>query len=297
MNGKQEMNTGFLLKTFLTFLIGCTTCMAQSRGSDELPPPRLIQVTNDVYVIENANPSIAELISYGGNVTVIVSEEGVVLIDAKFARMHDFIVEQVRSLTDLPITHVILTHNHDDHSGGTARLQEIGATAIVSATMHEKMNQQEGSGSRLESYSDELLLTSGEKEIYLREIRGHTAGDTIAYLPQDGVLVAGDLITTADSIPVIVNYEDGGSWISLGAALDELADFDFRFLVSGHGPIVTKSEFLVFRDKVRGIIERTRTLTREGANREAIAETLLAEFNWGGGLADGNIPTMMEELQ
>ena len=110
-------------------------------------------------------------------------------------------------------------------------------------------------------------------------------------------MVAGDLVTTADSIPVIVNYEDGGSWIALESALDEIAEYDFEFLIGGHGPVISKGEFLAFRRKVTDMIVRVRTLARQDASREAVADALLAEFNWGGGLAAGNIPNMMQELK
>jgi hypothetical protein len=45
------------------------------------------------------------------------------------------------------------------------------------------------------------------------------------------------------------------------------------------------------------MIARVRTLARQDASREAVAAALLAEFNWGGGLAAGNIPDMMQELK
>jgi hypothetical protein len=54
-------------------------------------------------------------------------------------------------------------------------------------------------------------------------------------------------------------------------------------------------DFIV--EQMRSLIERVRTLTRQGESREAIAEALLAEFNWGGGLAAGIIPNMMQELR
>lgn len=263
----------------------------------EQPQPKLTQVAGDVYVIENANPSIGELIANGGNATVYVTDEGVVLFDTKSARLHDFLVGQLGTLTDRPVALVVLTHNHADHSAGLQQLQADGATTIVSAADRENMLRQPGSGSAQIAYSGSLLLTMGGKEIHLREIHGHTRGDTIAWLPEARVLVAGDLVTTADSIPVIVNYEDGGSWVALESALGELAEYDFDYLVPGHGPVITKSEFLAFRQKITGMLERVRTLAREDASRETVAEALLAEFNWGGGLATGNIPGMMQELE
>jgi glyoxylase-like metal-dependent hydrolase (beta-lactamase superfamily II) len=278
-------------------LFVCTTCFAQPRGGIVPPPPHLTRVAEDVYVIENANPSIGELIANGGNATVYLTDEGAVLFDTKSAQLHDLVVELVNSLTAQPVALVVLTHNHADHSGGLQQLQADGATTIISAADHQNMIRQPDSGSAQVAYSGSLLLTMGGKEIHLREIQGHTRGDTIAWLPQARVLVAGDLVTTADTIPVIVNYEDGGSWIALESALNELAEYDFEYLISGHGPVISKGEFLTFRQKVTDMIARVRTLVRQDASREAVAEALLTEFNWGGGLAAGNIPDMMQELK
>jgi glyoxylase-like metal-dependent hydrolase (beta-lactamase superfamily II) len=279
------------------WVVFCTTCYAQPQGGIGQPPPKLTQVTENLYVIENANASIGELITNGGNATVYLTDEGVVLFDTKSAQMHDLVVQQVSSLTDQPVALVVLTHNHADHSAGVAQLQADGATTIISAADRENMNRQPNAGSPQVAYTGSLLLTMGGKEVHLREIRGHTQGDTIAWLAEERVLVAGDLVTTADSIPVIVNYEDGGSWIALETALDEIAEYDFEFLISGHGPVISKGEFLRFRQKVTDMIARVRTLARQDASREAVAEALLAEFNWGGGLATGNIPNMMQELK
>lgn len=283
-------------------LLVCATCGAQppagfGRGMGPQPQPKLVQVAGDVYVVENANPSIGELIANGGNATVYLTDEGIVLFDTKSAQMHDFLVGQLGTLTDRPVALVVLTHNHADHSGGLQQLEADGATTIISAADRENMLRQPGSGSAQIAYSGSLLLTMGGKEIELREIHGHTRGDTVAWLPQARVLVAGDLVTTADSIPVIVNYEDGGSWIALESALGELAGYDFDYLIPGHGPVITKSEFLAFRQKIAGMVERVRTLVRQDASSETVAAALQAEFNWGGGLAAGNIPEMMRELK
>ena len=294
---KQSISRGAAV-----FLLICSTGYAQppagfGRGMGAQPQPKLTQVAGDVYVVENANPSIGELIVNGGNATVYLTDEGIVLFDTKSAQLHDFLVEQLRTLTDQPVAVVVLTHNHTDHSGGLQQLQADGATTIISSADRDYMLRQPGSRSAQIAYSGSLLLTMGGKEIRLREIHGHTSGDTIAWLPQARVLVAGDLVTTADSIPVIVNYEDGGSWVALESALGELAEYDFDYLIPGHGPVITKSEFLAFRQKIAGMVERVRTLAREDASRETVAAALLAEFNWGGGLATGNIPGMMLELE
>jgi len=84
--------------------------------------PRLVKLKDDVYVIKNVNDTVAEIGPFGGNVTIYLTNDGVILFDSKNDRMHDDIVAKVRSLTDKPIKYVILTHNHADHVSGHGRL-------------------------------------------------------------------------------------------------------------------------------------------------------------------------------
>jgi len=261
--------------------------------------PRLVKVKDDVYVIKNVNDTVAEIGPFGGNVTIYLTDEGVILFDSKNERMHDDIVAKVRSLTNQPIKYVVLTHNHADHTGGAAKMREIGATVIISAEDREQMargNQPQPSLPQV-TYRGEGQLFLGGKEIRLRKFCGHTRGDTVAFLPGPHVLIAGDLVTTPDTIPEIVNYGDGGNWTDLGKTLDELAKIDFDVMVGGHGPILTKQEFLKHRDKVAAIRERLRGLARQGLSAEEITQALLKEFNYGTGPGAGQIAPMMRELK
>jgi cyclase len=263
------------------------------------PPslPRLAKVKDDVYVIQNQENTVAQIGTLGGNVTIYLTNEGVILIDSKNEQMHDDIVSKVRSLTDKPIKYVVLTHNHGDHSGGSAKMQQIGATVIISE--EDRLNMQRGNQPGLPeiAYHERAQISLGGKEVRLREFCGHTDGDTVAYLPAARVVVVGDLVTTPDTIPQIVNYGDRGNWTDMGEALDEIAKMDFDFLVGGHGPVLTKQEFLKHRDKVAGIRERVRELNREGKTQEEITQTLIKEFNYGAGFEAGQIGPMMLELK
>ena len=261
------------------------------------PPPRLVKVADDLYVIQNANHTVAEIGQNGGNVTIIVTSEGVILVDSKFERMHDDIMAKVKSVTDRPVRYMVLTHNHGDHSGGSARLQGIGVTVVSSVASRENMARTNMPGRAQVAYTGYSELTLGETRLELRELRGHTRGDTVVSLPARRAVIAGDLVTTPDSIPAIVNYGDGGNWTELGESLEAIARMDFDVLVGGHGPNLTKPEFLKFRDKTAGIRERFRALNRDKKSQDEIAQTLVKEFNWGTGPAAGNLAGMMQELR
>ena len=258
---------------------------------------RLVKVRDDVYLIQNTNDVVADIGAFGGNITIYLTDDGVVLIDSKNDRMHDDVVAKVRSLTDKPIKYVVLTHNHQDHSGGAAKMQQIGATVVISRDDRVQMARANQPGLPQMAYSRESNVFLGGKEVQLKEYCGHTRGDTVAYLPAARVVAVGDLVTIPDSIPQIVNYGDGGNWTDMGRTLDAIAAMDFDFMIAGHGPLLSKAEFLRHRDKVAQIRERARALVKEGRSQEEVAQTLLREFNWGTGPAAGNIPGMMAEFR
>jgi cyclase len=259
--------------------------------------PRLVKIKEDVYLIQNVNNTVAEIGPFGGNVTIYLTNEGVILFDSKNDRMHDDVVARVRSLTDKPIKYVVLTHNHGDHAGGSAKMQGIGATVIISAEDREQLAKANQPVLPQLAYHGEAGIFLGGKEVRLREFCGHTRGDTVALLPGPRVLIAGDLVTTPDTIPQIVNYGDGGNWTDMGKTLDELAKMDFDAMVGGHGPVLTKDDFLKHRDKVAAIRERLRVLNRQGRSQEEITQSLLSEFNYGTGPGAGQIAPMMRELK
>src|ERR1700724_1301653 len=98
------------------------------------------------------------------------------------------------------------------------------------------------------TYIWQARLFLGGKEAQLYQYRGHTRGDTVVYFPADRVLCAGDLVTTADTIPLIVNYPDGGSWMDWSKSIDEILKIDFDVLIPGHGPAVGKSRLVEIRN-------------------------------------------------
>ena len=258
---------------------------------------RLVKVKDDVYVIQNVNNTVADIGQFGGNVTIYLTDAGALLVDSKNERMHDDIVAKVKTLTDKPISYVVLSHNHGDHAGGAAKMQAAGAIVVISREDREQLAKAGQAGLPPVAYHDSLQLFLGGKEVQLREFCGHTRGDTVVVLPAARVVVAGDLVTTPDSIPQIVNYGDGGNWTDMSRTLDEIAKLDFDVLVAGHGPVLTKDAFLRHRDKVAAIRERVRALNRQRASQQEITDALLKEFNYGTGPAAGQIAPMMAELK
>jgi cyclase len=257
--------------------------------------PKLEKVKDDLYLIENSDVTPQALRYWGGNITVCLTDQGVILVDAKYARAHDDVVAKVRSLTDKPIKYVILTHNHADHSEGAAQLEAMGANIIIS-------NDDRGNMARAANakwlpgltYSGQAHLFLGGKELQLYQFRGHTRGDTVVYFPAERVITLGDMLTTNPLMPPTVNYADGGSWTDWTQSIDEILKMDFDLAIPGHGPMVTKGQVLEIRNKYVAFQQRIREMNRAHKTQEEIANVLKQEFNWS---QPNNLPGFLAELR
>jgi cyclase len=252
------------------------------------------KVKNDLYEIEGD----------GGNVAVYITDEGVILIDDKFDRDHQQIVDDVKSVTNQPIKYVINTHYHQDHSGGNEQFlptAEVISTAMARTNILE--HKQQGniqpppvSPARV-TFTTELDVNLGGKEvraIYMG--RGHTNGDAVIYFPAIRVLHTGDLM--AGTSPLI-DYNGGGSLVEWPKTLDNALKLDFDTVIPGHGPITNKAGLQTYRDNVDKMRERVSALIREGKGQDDVAKFMTDEYKWAPGSLQQqwSVPGMMRELR
>src|SRR5712672_4289518 len=71
------------------------------------------------------------LTGQGGNITVAVGTDGIIMVDAQFAPLHDKIKAAITKISPLPIKYLIITHYHLDHVGGNAAFHRDGATIVA----------------------------------------------------------------------------------------------------------------------------------------------------------------------
>jgi glyoxylase-like metal-dependent hydrolase (beta-lactamase superfamily II) len=284
--------------TALLFVVASILHAQQGAAEDPGPPPNLVHVKDDLYVVANDKADGAGIRNFGGNATIFLTDAGVLLVDSKNDREHDDLIAKVKSLTDKPIKYVILTHNHGDHAAGAPKLEAMGATILISTDDRDNMLRAANPAWLPQvTYIWQARLYLGGKEAQLYQYRGHTRGDTVVYFPADRVLCAGDLVTTADTIPLIVNYPDGGSWMDWSKSIDEILKIDFDVLIPGHGPAVGKSRLVEIRNKMVAVRERVRAMVRDKKTQDEIAQTIVKEFGWGQGGAAAQFAPMMQELR
>lgn len=260
------------LSAGIIFLVGGWMAYTQNRGG----PPQLAlhQVKSDLYEIEGD----------GGNVAVYITNEGVILVDDKFDRDHDAIVERIKSITNQPVKYILSTHYHEDHSGGNAKF--LSSAEIISTVNARKniVNHVQSNAGIFPSparvtFTQETDIFLGGKEVRARYFgRGHTNGDAVIYFPALRTIHTGDLM--AGTTPLI-DYPGGGSLLDWTTTLDGvLSDLDFDTVIPGHGAVTNKAGLLLYRNNVEKLQNRVRDLIHEGKSADDVGKVMIAEYGW-----------------
>lgn len=236
----------------------------------------------------------------GGNIGVLIGEDGTFMIDDKFAPLTEAILAEVEALGGNAPTFLINTHFHGDHTGGNENLGKTGSTIVA----HEKVRQRLAEGSELEAFDMDMPPQSGAALpviTFSRDIQFHLNGETIdiahvpdAHTDSDSIVHFRDtnVIHTGDTVfngffPFI-DTAHGGTLKGMIAAAERiltLADGDTR-IIPGHGPLANKQEVQAYRDMLATAQERLGKLKTRGLSaKEAIAEQPLADLEkeWGDG--------------
>src|ERR1700704_5458196 len=75
----------------------------------------------------------------GGNVTIAVGTNGVIMVDAQFAPMHDKLKAAIAKITKQPVAYLINTHYHGDHTGGNAAFAKDGAIIVAHQNVKNRL--------------------------------------------------------------------------------------------------------------------------------------------------------------
>src|SRR5688572_14842629 len=149
--------------------------------------------------IQKAAGNVYWIPGAGGNTVAYVAANGIVLVDTKLANNGQAILDQVKSVSDKPITHIINTHTHGDHNGSNQFFPatvEIVVQENTDANMKKMPVFQEAAnkhGLADRTYKDRLTLLSGNDAIDLYYFgAAHTNGDTFVHFRNARVLHAGD---------------------------------------------------------------------------------------------------------
>src|SRR5205809_4460470 len=249
-----------------TDLPGSLAPAAQPQG------PRVIDIVklkDNLYVLTSSTPGNPATFS-GGNVAVFITDGGVTLVDTKLAGWGQAVLDKVKSVTTKPVTRIINTHTHGDHTGNDGF---FGTTVEIVAqentkTNMEKMDAFKGDNAKFlpkKTYKDKLTLGSGKERIDLYYFgAGHTSGDTFVVFPDLKVLHTGDMFAWKDA--PFCDRSNGGSCVSLPQTLSKaIANIkNVDTVIPRHSPMLAPKDLQEFQRFTADLLAETRAAMAAG---------------------------------
>jgi cyclase len=303
---RQSSGKALLAAAVLGVLVAGSSLAAQPpRRAVQAPQPpaqpdfsavqvRSMHVKGNIWVLEGA----------GGNVTVQIGDEGVLLVDTQFAPMADKLLAEIRKLAgNKPLRFILNTHSHEDHIGGNYTVGRTGskvfggnerndnpegwqgATVIAHENVQFNLLRAENTPQETAKENWPTEYYTGEKyEIYfngegielLHQPSAHTDADTFVFFRSSDVVSAGDIWNTR-GYPYI-DVSRGGHINGIIAALNRLVDIAIpdineeggTMIIPGHGRVGDESEVFDYRDMVTIIRNRIQTMVDKGMTVEQV---------------------------
>jgi cyclase len=207
-----------------------------------------------VVEVEKLKDNLYLLKGGGGNTAVLVGASGVVVVDTKYPGWGQPILEQIKGITDKPVTTIINTHTHADHVSGNV---EFPASVDVVVQENTKTNMENmapppgspagtnifkangGRGLPTRTFKDKMTLGTGADQVDLYYFgRGHTNGDAWIVFPALRIAHAGDIFS-GKNLPLL-DMNNGGSGVEIGQTLQKAHDGikNVDSVIPGHSTVM-----------------------------------------------------------
>ncbi|WP_417799532.1 MBL fold metallo-hydrolase [Tenacibaculum sp.] len=252
------------------------------------------KLTENIYVLKGQ----------GGNIGIFVGENGVFMIDDQFAPLSKKILATIKTITTKPITYLINTHWHGDHTGGNANFQKEGAVIVSHENVRKRMSiEQVIRGKKrpaspkealpVITFSKDIQFYIDEEPIMITHIHNaHTDGDALVYFGNSNVLHVGDAYFQGkfpyidlNSGGTIDGYIDGIEKIIM------IAD-DATKIIPGHGNVSSEKELKVYLSMLKDLKNTIISEIEKGASLEEVKNnSLLTEKykNYNGWITEEKI--------
>jgi len=255
-------------------VVGLAVAGVAAQRGPRIPPTGTIkQVKGNLYVIPGA----------GGNTTVFVTAVGVVLVDTKLANNGEAIMNQVKTVTDKPVSTIINTHTHPDHNGSNDYFKS--ARPAIEVVTHENTKKWVDANPRSNpamkpdrTFTDKMTVGKGTDRIDLYYFgAGHTNGDAFVVFPSLRAMCIGDLM--AWKMAPLIDPATGGSVIALPDTLEKALKGikNVDTVIEGHGDVNTWAGLRDYTRFNRALLDAAKAgLGKQTA--EDVASSLKAKF-------------------
>lgn len=242
----------------------------------------------------------------GGNVTAIADEGSTLVIDSGLDSRVSELNAAIFKATWRPITRLVNTHCHFDHTGGNVYFGSEGVTIIAQENVKKGLSSAQNVpfvGLRDGRYPSQALPTvtysstvtlrqNGQQLTLVNYGPAHTDGDTIIYISPANIAVVGDIFS--NHFYPIIDLASGGSIDGMIHSVDQiLSQTDEQTkIVPGHGPVATRSDLQNYREMLVQVRQRVKVLVAAGKTiEEAVAAAPTKDFDaeWGRGYVSSDV--------
>ena len=220
-------------------------------------------------------PNLYLITGGGANTVVRVTPAGLIVVDTKNPgdQNYDRVIEEIRSVSNLPVKYVVNTQHHPDHVGNNQRFIDAGAQVVALEALKSFMASDPRTkaipGLPTQTFAKDDVLKLGGAEVRLYSFGpGHTGDDTMVYFPDAKVVMVSDQIT--DGTPT-VDFANGGSAVNWPKVLDGVLALDFESAIPGRGEPKTRTEVQAYRAGFATLLDRASAAIKMGATRESLA--------------------------
>jgi glyoxylase-like metal-dependent hydrolase (beta-lactamase superfamily II) len=267
----------------LAALLSCGTLSIAAAGyqAQQAPAqlPDLTKVKDNLYIIEMSSPVDRSKFT-GGNTGVFITDAGVVVVDTKLAGYGPGILAKIKTVTNKPVTTIINTHTHGDHTGSNE-----GFPATVDIVTHEntksnmmKMDAFKGDKEKFlpkRTYKDKLTLFSGKDQIDLYHFGpGHTNGDTFIVYTALRTIQTGDMFAWRDA--PFIDRNNGGSGVEWPKTLSKLLAGvkNIDTVIPGHHPVSALRDLEEYQRYTADLLRETEAAVKSGKSVDEAAASI-----------------------
>jgi cyclase len=260
-------------------LIGAASIVVASQQPQTRQVIDVQKIADNYYVLTSSTPGNDATFS-GGNVGVFITNSGVILVDTKLATWGQTFMDRVKSITTKPVTTIINTHTHGDHTGNDDKFGtsvEIITQENTKANM-AKMDAFKGDKAQFlpkRTFKDKLSIGSGAERIDLYYFGpGHTNGDAFVVFPALRVLQTGDLFAWKDAPRI--DRANGGSGVQYPQTLAKAVSTvkNINTVVPGHSPMMTLKDLEEYQRYTSDLLSAVQTARRAGKSADDAAASI-----------------------
>ena len=224
------------------------------------------------YFVGEIADGIYWLVSNGYQVMFLTTGQGVIVIDAP-QPIGEKYIQAIQEVTDEPITHMVYSHSHADHTGAAGQIFPSGIEYIAHSDTADILISENDPNRPIPTttFDESYTLSVGSQVLELSYIgEFHSQGDIVILAPRQNVAMAVDLFHP-DAAP----YKGFGVTVNMDEhirAHDTLVnDFDFDVLISGHEKILgTKQHIKTDKEFVFSVMDNVRQAMNETESTDEI---------------------------